>query len=103
MFGHWGTIMAGLDPATPLNVARPCPMIGVAGTSPAMTTGGYSERTTVAAQIGAAGLYCGGSEPRYEEIAIMSSSERLATTGFINSAALPALEPCFKSKSCRAM
>jgi hypothetical protein len=29
--------MAGLVPATPLNVARPCPVIGVAGTSPAMT------------------------------------------------------------------
>jgi hypothetical protein len=29
--------MAGLVPATPLNVARPCHMIGVAGTPPAMT------------------------------------------------------------------
>jgi len=38
--------------------------------------------------------YCGGSEPRYEEIAMMSSSDRLATTGFINAAAFPALEPC---------
>ena len=29
--------MAGLVPATPLIGARPCHMIGVAGTSPAMT------------------------------------------------------------------
>src|SRR5262245_33955257 len=31
--------MAGLVPATPIYAARPCPVIGVAGTSPAMTTG----------------------------------------------------------------
>jgi hypothetical protein len=30
-------VMSGLVPATPLNMARPCHMIGVAGTSPAMT------------------------------------------------------------------
>ena len=30
-------VIAGLGPATPITVARPCPMIGVAGTSPAMT------------------------------------------------------------------
>jgi hypothetical protein len=30
-------VMAGLVPATPLNKARPCHMIGVAGISPAMT------------------------------------------------------------------
>ena len=30
-------VMAGLVPATPLNKAGPCHMIGVAGTSPAMT------------------------------------------------------------------
>jgi hypothetical protein len=35
-------VMAGLVPATPLNKARPCHMIGVAGTSPVMTTGGRS-------------------------------------------------------------
>ncbi len=29
--------MAGLDPAIPLNEARPCLMIGIAGSSPAMT------------------------------------------------------------------
>jgi hypothetical protein len=29
--------MAGLDPAIPLIKARPCPMIGIAGSSPAMT------------------------------------------------------------------
>ena len=29
--------MAGLVPATPFKEARPCHMIGVAGTSPAMT------------------------------------------------------------------
>jgi hypothetical protein len=34
--------MAGLDPAILLSEARPCHMIGVAGTSPAMTTGGQS-------------------------------------------------------------
>ena len=32
--------MAGLVPATPLNEAPPCPIIGVAGTSPAMTAWG---------------------------------------------------------------
>jgi hypothetical protein len=32
---------------------------------------------------------------------MMSSSDRLATTGFINAAAFPALEPCRISKSCR--
>jgi hypothetical protein len=31
-------VMAGLVPATPLMEAQPCHMIGVAGTSPAMTT-----------------------------------------------------------------
>jgi hypothetical protein len=31
--------MAGLVPATLINKARPCHMIGVAGTSPAMTRG----------------------------------------------------------------
>jgi hypothetical protein len=30
-------VMAGLVPATPLTEALPCHMIGVAGTSPAMT------------------------------------------------------------------
>jgi hypothetical protein len=30
-------VMAGLVPATPLNKALPCPVIGVAGSSPAMT------------------------------------------------------------------
>ncbi len=29
--------MAGLVPASPITLARPCHMIGVAGTSPAMT------------------------------------------------------------------
>jgi hypothetical protein len=29
--------MAGLDPAIPLSEARPCHMIGIAGSSPAMT------------------------------------------------------------------
>jgi hypothetical protein len=31
-------VIAGLVPATPLREAMPCRMIGVAGTSPAMTT-----------------------------------------------------------------
>jgi hypothetical protein len=30
-------VMAGLDPAIPLIKARPCHMIGIAGSSPAMT------------------------------------------------------------------
>jgi hypothetical protein len=30
-------VMAGLLPATPINMAQPCFDIGVAGTSPAMT------------------------------------------------------------------
>jgi hypothetical protein len=33
--------MAGLDPAIPLNKARPCHTIGIAGSSPAMTVGGF--------------------------------------------------------------
>jgi hypothetical protein len=43
--------------------------------------------------VGGVILDYGDSEPRYEEIAMMSSSDRLATTGFINSVAFPALEP----------
>src|SRR5580704_699388 len=39
--------MAGLVPATPLAVARPCHVIGVAGTSPAMTEWVYFTRTRV--------------------------------------------------------
>jgi hypothetical protein len=35
-------VMAGLVPATPLTKARPCHMIGVAGTSPAMTKMGFT-------------------------------------------------------------
>jgi hypothetical protein len=31
--------MAGLDPAIPLEKAPPCQMIGIAGSSPAMTAG----------------------------------------------------------------
>ena len=34
------TVMAGLVPATPIVIAQPCHMIGVAGTSPAMTAVG---------------------------------------------------------------
>jgi hypothetical protein len=30
--------MAGLDPAIPIIRHRPCPAIGIAGSSPAMTT-----------------------------------------------------------------
>ena len=30
-------VMAGLDPAIPLSMAQPCPIIGIAGSSPAMT------------------------------------------------------------------
>ena len=38
MFGPWEIVMAGLDPAIPLSKARPYHMIGIAGSSPAMTT-----------------------------------------------------------------
>jgi hypothetical protein len=34
-----GIVMAGLDPAIPLMEARPCHVIGIAGSSPAMTAG----------------------------------------------------------------
>jgi hypothetical protein len=34
--------MAGLDPAIPLIEARPCHMIGIAGSSPAMTAVGFN-------------------------------------------------------------
>jgi hypothetical protein len=37
--------MAGLDPAIPLNKARPCPAIGIAGSSPAMTAAGGSNES----------------------------------------------------------
>ncbi len=37
--------------------------------------------------------HCGGSDPRYAEIAIISSSERFETTFFISAAAVPALDP----------
>jgi hypothetical protein len=33
--------MAGLVPATPFTEARPCHIIGVAGTNPAMTKDGF--------------------------------------------------------------
>jgi hypothetical protein len=34
---HASTVIAGLDPAIPTKVARPCRMIGMAGSSPART------------------------------------------------------------------
>jgi hypothetical protein len=37
MNGFNEIVMAGLDPAIPLREARPCHMIGIAGSSPAMT------------------------------------------------------------------
>jgi hypothetical protein len=37
MSGFRRIVMAGLDPAIPLTKARPCHMIGIAGSSPAMT------------------------------------------------------------------
>jgi hypothetical protein len=37
MIGFCEIVMAGLDPAIPLNEAQPCHMIGIAGSSPAMT------------------------------------------------------------------
>ena len=40
MVGFDGIVMAGLDPAIPLREAPPCHMIGIAGSSPAMTAGG---------------------------------------------------------------
>jgi hypothetical protein len=36
-FSLFALVLAGLVPATPLRQAPPCAMIGVAGTSPAMT------------------------------------------------------------------
>jgi hypothetical protein len=48
-------------------------------------------------------VHCGGSDPRYAEIAIMSSSERVETTFFINAAAVPALDPFWMQMSCRAI
>jgi len=47
--------------------------------------------------------HCGGSDPRYAEIAIMSSSERFETTFFISAAAVPALDPFWMQMSCRAI
>jgi hypothetical protein len=37
-------VMAGLDPAIPFIEARPCHIIGIAGSSPAMTAGGVSAK-----------------------------------------------------------
>jgi hypothetical protein len=37
-----GIVMAGLDPAIPLEKARPCHVIGIAGSSPAMTVDRFS-------------------------------------------------------------
>ena len=34
--------MAGLDPAIPLSKAQPCHVIGIAGSSPAMTEDGFT-------------------------------------------------------------
>jgi hypothetical protein len=39
-----GMVIAGLVPATPIIMARRWPVIGVAGTSPAMTTVGSLHR-----------------------------------------------------------
>ena len=35
-------VMAGLDPAIPLSEAPPCHIIGIAGSSPAMTAVGWN-------------------------------------------------------------
>jgi hypothetical protein len=40
MTGSNGIVMAGLDPAIPLRKAQPCHIIGIAGSSPAMTADG---------------------------------------------------------------
>jgi hypothetical protein len=37
MFGFYRIVIAGLDPAIPLKKARSCHVIGIAGSSPAMT------------------------------------------------------------------
>jgi hypothetical protein len=37
-------VMAGLDLAIPLRMARPCHVIGIAGSSPAMTALAYARR-----------------------------------------------------------
>jgi hypothetical protein len=41
LFDLHRVVMAGLDPAIPLSKARPRHMIGIAGSSPAMTAGEY--------------------------------------------------------------
>ena len=41
MIGFCGIVMAGLDPAIPLGEAKPCHIIGIAGSSPAMTAGRF--------------------------------------------------------------
>ena len=66
-------VMAGLVPATPLNEAPPCHMIGVAGTSPAMTANDFASpracpdpRCTACTQMRAP-KFCAGSNsgPRW--------------------------------------
>src|ERR1019366_9131662 len=47
--------------------------------------------------------YFGGSDPRYAEIEIISSSESLSTTFFISAASLPPLAPFCIQISCRAI
>ena len=44
----------------------------------------------------------GGSDPKYAEIAITSSSDKFATAGFMGAEFVPALEPFCMLMSCRA-
>jgi hypothetical protein len=54
--------MAGLDPATPISEARPCNMIGIAGSSPAMT-GAYFACRLIHASNATALLCCSSRAP----------------------------------------
>ncbi len=77
--------MAGLVPATPIIVARPCANIGVAGTSPAMTDMGSTsyenvlecaapEREDASPRLGLLGVHACvliSSEPRTDRSAVI--------------------------------
>src|SRR5262249_28067934 len=63
-------VMAGLVPATPLNKAPPCHMIGVAGTSPAMTKGVFTASVTPSRC-----LFEGGDNARGKRLSAERSAE----------------------------
>ena len=76
--------------------ANPIFMLGGAPTAHEVLSECGHHRIAVSGKrvfLGLACVHCGGSELRYAEIEIMSSSERFETTFFIRATAVPALDP----------